>query len=85
MLFVVFQDMKSGGLIHQNVSPSFPGGPTSHNMYGQATGGPPFMNNTMMRANPAVMASPDALALSSVDMYRQKHDVTATVCILTQL
>ncbi|KAK1407762.1 hypothetical protein QVD17_39388 [Tagetes erecta] len=71
-------EMKSGGLVHQSVSPSFPGGPTSHNIYGQATGGPPFMNNAMMRANPSVMASPDAMALSSVDMYRQKHDVTAT-------
>ncbi|KAI7744953.1 hypothetical protein M8C21_027074, partial [Ambrosia artemisiifolia] len=61
-----------------NVPSVVPGGPVSHNMYGQATGGPPFMNNAMMRANPAVMVSPDAMNLSSVDMYRQKHDVTAT-------
>ncbi|KAJ0919274.1 putative RNA helicase [Helianthus annuus] len=61
-----------------NVTPTIPGGPVSHNMYGQATGGPPFMNNAMMRPNPAVMVSPDAMNLSSVDMYRQKHDVTAT-------
>ncbi|KAI3505979.1 hypothetical protein L1887_28332 [Cichorium endivia] len=55
-----------------------PGGPASHNMYGQAMGGPPFMNNAMMRPNPSVMASPDAMNLSSVDVYRQKHDVSAT-------
>ncbi|KAD4385176.1 hypothetical protein E3N88_25344 [Mikania micrantha] len=71
-------EMKSGGLLQQNVSSTLPGGPISHNMYGQATGAPPFMNNAMMRANPAVMASPDAMSLSSVDIYRQKHDVTAT-------
>lgn len=71
--------------MHHNVPPSFPGGPTSHNMYAQAAGGPPFMNNTMMMGNPAVMTSPDAMNLSSVDMYRQKHDVTATVCLLTRL
>ncbi|CAH1432778.1 unnamed protein product [Lactuca virosa] len=41
-------------------------------------GGPPYMNNPMMRPNPSVMASPDAMNLSSVDVYRQKHDVTAT-------
>lgn len=54
-------------------------------MYGQAQamGGPPYMNNPMMRPNPSVMASPDAMSLSSVDVYRQKHDVTATVCLLT--
>lgn len=59
--------------------------PASHNMYGQAQamGGPPYMNNPMMRPNPSVMASPDAMSLSSVDVYRQKHDVTATVCLLT--
>ncbi|KAI3686999.1 hypothetical protein L1987_80689 [Smallanthus sonchifolius] len=71
-------EMKSGGLVHQNVSPTLPGGPISHNMYGQATGGPPFMNNAMIKANPAVMASTDAMTLSSVDIYRKKHDVTAT-------
>lgn len=75
--------MNSVGHLHHNVSPSLPGGPTTHNMYGQATGGPPYMNNPMMRANPAVMASPDSMNLSSVDVYRQKHDVTATVCLLT--
>lgn len=72
-------EMKPGGPLHQNVSLSLHGGPTSHNMYGQATGGPPpYMNNAMMMPNPAVMASPDAMNLSSVDIYRQKHDVTAT-------
>ncbi|KAM0042079.1 putative RNA helicase [Helianthus debilis subsp. tardiflorus] len=55
-----------------------PGGPTSHNMYGQATGGPPYMNNSMMMANPAVMGPSDAMALSSVEVYRKNHDVTAT-------
>ncbi|KAK9080091.1 hypothetical protein SSX86_001766 [Deinandra increscens subsp. villosa] len=71
-------EMQSGGLVHHNVSSTLPGGPISHNMFGQATGGPPLMNNVMMRPNPAVMASPDSMALSSVDIYRQKHDVTAT-------
>ncbi|KAI3821586.1 hypothetical protein L1987_09154 [Smallanthus sonchifolius] len=71
-------EMKSGGVVHQNVPPSFPGGPTLHNMYGQATGGPPFMNNAMMRASPAVMVPSDPMTLSSVDIYRQTHDVTAT-------
>ncbi|XP_076910635.1 DEAD-box ATP-dependent RNA helicase 40-like [Bidens hawaiensis] len=61
----------------QNVTPTIPGGPVSPNIYGQ-TSGPAFMNNAMMRANPVVMASPDAMNLSSVDIYRQKHDVTAT-------
>lgn len=83
MSFVLFQEMKSGGPLPQNVSPNLHGGPTSHNMYGQPTGGPQYMNNPMMRANPAVMASPDAMNLSSVDIYRQKHDVTASVCLLT--
>ncbi|KAK9080088.1 hypothetical protein SSX86_001763 [Deinandra increscens subsp. villosa] len=71
-------EINSAGLVHQNVTSTFPGGPISHNTYAQATGGPPLMNNTMMRANSAVIASPDAMAISSADIYRQKHDVTAT-------
>ncbi|XP_076910636.1 uncharacterized protein LOC143568352 [Bidens hawaiensis] len=72
-------EMKAGGHVHHNVPPSFPGGPTSLNVYGQVTGGPPFMNNTMMMGNPAVMAPPDAMSLSSVDVYRQKHDVPSKI------
>ncbi|XP_071703513.1 ATP-dependent RNA helicase-like protein DB10 [Rutidosis leptorrhynchoides] len=72
------QEMKPGGPLPQNVPPNLHGGPASHNMYGQAAGGPPYTNNPMMRPNPAVMASPDAMNVSSVDLYRQKHDVTAS-------
>uniref|UniRef100_A0A251T8V8 RNA helicase n=1 Tax=Helianthus annuus TaxID=4232 RepID=A0A251T8V8_HELAN len=70
----IHPEMNSGDLVHQNISPTLPGGPTSHNKYVEADGGPTLINN----ANSAVMASPDAMTLSSVDIYRKKYDIIAT-------
>lgn len=55
-----------------------------HDIYGHATGGPPFPNNSFMRPPPGIMGPSDAnvIHLSSADVYRQTHEVTATVCIL---
>ncbi|KAK3007114.1 hypothetical protein RJ639_016183 [Escallonia herrerae] len=76
-------DTRMSGLLH-NVSPAVPAGPNSipgaalHGIYSHPAGGPPFQNNAMMRHPSGIMGSPGAGNLSAVEVYRQKHEVTAT-------
>ncbi|CAL5412948.1 unnamed protein product [Camellia sinensis] len=53
-------------------------GPAVHNIYGHAASGPAFPNNAMTRPPPMIMESTDAIDLSPVEVYCQKHEVTAT-------
>ena len=70
----------------QNVTPGHPGGMNAvggnamHNMYSHTS---PFSNNAMMR--PPFVGSSGVPDLSPVEVYRQQHEVTATVCILIYL
>lgn len=76
-----------GGPPLQNVSPAQPSGlnprPTSHGIYNHAIGGPSFQHNPLTIPPSMVLGSPDAINLSAVEVYRQKHEVTATVRILS--
>lgn len=71
----------------QNPAPALPsgfnstGGPPMQNIYGQAAGGPPFPNPNLMRPPAALTGPPGAIHPSPVEVYLQKHEVTATVCI----
>ena len=79
--------MRRGDVHLQNVVPSHPGGlsgvtgPPMHDLYGHATGGPLFPNDSFTRPPPGIIGPSDANAthLSPADVYRQKHEVTATV------
>ncbi|KAL7210696.1 hypothetical protein ACSBR1_032118 [Camellia fascicularis] len=78
------QEMRVGGATLPNVPPGIAGGlnsvagPALHNIYGHAASGPGFPNNAMMRQPPVIMESADSIDLSPVDVYCQKHEVTAT-------
>lgn len=58
-------------------------GHAMHSVYNHATGGPPFSNDAMMK--PSYFGSPDVSNLSPAEVYRQQHEVTATVCIFAFL
>lgn len=49
-------------------------------MHSHAAGGPPFSSNALMRS--PFVGSTDVTGLSPVEVYRQQHEVSATVCIL---
>ncbi|XP_057472134.1 DEAD-box ATP-dependent RNA helicase 14 isoform X2 [Actinidia eriantha] len=77
------QEMRLSGAPLQNVTPGIPGpnsavGPALHNIYGHATGGPALPNNALSRPPTMIMESADAINLSPAEVYRQKHEVTAT-------
>lgn len=55
-------------------------GQAMHNTYSHATGGAGFLNNAMMRPPSMMIGSSDISTLSPADVYRQQHEVTATVC-----
>lgn len=77
------QDMRFAGAPLQNITPGIAGGPNSapgpalHNIYGHAVGGPPFPSSAVTRP-PMNMEPSDCFNLSPVEVYRQKHEVTAT-------
>ncbi|GFZ11586.1 DEAD box RNA helicase family protein [Actinidia rufa] len=78
------EEMRLSGAPLQNVTPGIPGpnsavGPALHNIYGHATGGPALPNNALSRPPTMIMESADAINLSPAEVYRQKHEVTATV------
>lgn len=79
--------MRMGDPPLQNPVPAHPsgfnsmGGPPMQNIYGQAAGGPPFPNLNLMRPPGALTGPPGSIHPSSVEVYLQKHEVTATVCI----
>ncbi|KAL3505572.1 hypothetical protein ACH5RR_030954 [Cinchona calisaya] len=80
------QETRRGDVHLSNAMPSLPGGlsgvtgPPMHDIYGHATGGSPFPNNSFMRPPPDIIGPSDANAihLSPADIYRQTHEVTAT-------
>ena len=74
-----------------NVPPGHAGGLNAvagqamHNMYGHAGGGTGFSSSILMRPPSIMIGSSDISALSPTEVYRQQHEVTATVCISTHL
>lgn len=85
MCCLCVQESRMGGVTFQNHTTGYAGGfnPTGHSMhsmYNHATAGPPFPNNALMR--PPFVGTPDITNLSPVEVYRQEHEVTATVCLL---
>ena len=81
-----FQELRTGGVPFQNVGPGRGAGfnadvHPNHNMYSHVTAGPPFSNNALMR--PPFIETADISNLSPVEVYRQEHEVTATVCLIT--
>lgn len=54
-------------------------------MYGPPAGVPGFANSVLMRPPIVGMESSGAMSISRAEMYRQKHEVTATVCILVSV
>lgn len=59
-----------------NTGPSLPGG------FGHSPGGPQFPNTAIVRPPVAMMGPSDPIHLSAAEIYRQKHEVTASVCVL---
>lgn len=82
----IFQEMRISGVPFPSAAPSHTnalnsgGGHTMRNMYNQAAGGPQFSNNATVK--PPYIGSTDVTTLSPAEVYRQQHEVTATVCIL---
>ncbi|KAL7104735.1 hypothetical protein ACP275_07G001500 [Erythranthe tilingii] len=79
------QEMRTtGDYPPQNVAPSLPvnmngpGGPPLHGAYGHASVVPPYPNNNFVRPPLAMMGSSDPIHLSAAEIYRQKHEVSAT-------
>ncbi|KAM7463193.1 hypothetical protein LguiA_031314 [Lonicera macranthoides] len=77
--------MRMGSLPHQNASPGLSGGlnpvprPALNGMYSNSSGGPPFPNIAMTRPPSIASGSADAINnLSAVEVYYQKHEITAT-------
>lgn len=57
---------------------NFAAGPT-HNLYSHGSSGPSLSNNALM--GPPHIGASDVTNMSPVEVYRQQHEVTATVCI----
>lgn len=55
--------------------PPLPGG------FGHSPGGHQFPSTAIVRPPVAMMGPSDSIHLSAADIYRQKHEVTASVCI----
>eukprot|EP00257_Ricinus_communis_P018451 XP_015577172.1 DEAD-box ATP-dependent RNA helicase 14 [Ricinus communis] len=75
------QESRMADMPFQNASQGYAGGlnsagQTMHNIYNNASGRPAFPNNAVIR--PPFDAVLDAKNLSSVEVYRQVHEVTAT-------
>lgn len=77
-------EMRMGDPPLQNPVPALPSafnsmsGPPMQNIYGQAAGGPPFSNSNLMRPPGTLIGPPGSIHPSSVEVYLQKHEVTAT-------
>lgn len=85
-----YQEMRMGGLPHQNASPGLSGGlnpvpgPALNGICSNSSGGPPFPNIAMTRPPSIASGYADAINnLSAVEVYYQKHEITATVRIVT--
>ena len=76
--------MRMGNAPFQNVMPSGNGsgipGHAMHNMFTPPVGGhPPLSSNSL--TGPPYIGSSDVTDLTPAEIYCQKHEVTATVCI----
>lgn len=67
--------------LHPQVGAPNPG-PAPQDIYNHALGVPPYPRNPMSGPPSMVMGSPDAKNISAAEVYRQKHEITATVGIL---
>lgn len=78
-----YQDQRVGDFPSQNVAPSLTGrlnvGPPLPGGYGHSSGGPQYPNNAFVRPPVAIMGPSDPIHLSAAEVYRQKHEVSATV------
>lgn len=79
--------MRTGDFPSQNVTPSLPGrlnvGPPVPGGYAHPSGAPQYPNNNAFVRPPLAMMGPsDPSNLSAAEIYRQKHEVSATVCSL---
>lgn len=78
-----YQELRIGDFPSQNVTPSLPGrlsvGPPVPGGYAHSSG-PQYPNNAFVRPPLAMMGPSDPIHLSAAEIYRQKHEVTATVC-----
>lgn len=80
-----FQEMSMSGGPFQNATPGHASalntmaGHSVHNLYSHATGGPPFPNNSLVKS--PYVGSTSVTSLTPVEVYRQQHEVTATVCV----
>ncbi|KAH6831810.1 DEAD box RNA helicase 1 [Perilla frutescens var. hirtella] len=76
------QDLRIGDFPSQNVAPSLPGrlnvGPPLPGGYGHSPGGPQYPNNALVRPPVPMMGPSDPINQSAAEIYRQKHEVTAT-------
>lgn len=85
----IFQDMRVSGVPFSSAAPGHANalnsgpGPSMHNMYNHATGGPQFTSNAISK--PPYIGSTDVATLSPAEVYRQQHEVNATVCIFAYM
>ena len=83
-IVLFFQDTRMSGVSFPTAAPGHPSGTNfaaghSHNMYSHGSGGPPLSNNALI--GPPHIGASDVTNMSPVEVYRQQHEVTATVCI----
>ncbi|XP_042055157.1 DEAD-box ATP-dependent RNA helicase 40-like isoform X2 [Salvia splendens] len=77
------QDPRIGDFPSPNVAPNLPGrlnvrGPPLPGGFGHSPGGHQFPNTAIVRPPVAMMGPSDSIHLSAADIYRQKHEVTAS-------
>lgn len=86
--YLLCQDPRIGDFPSQNVAPSLPGrlntGPPLPGGFGHSPGVPQYPNTAVVRPPVAMTGPSDPINLSAVEIYRQKHEVTATVCIFSE-
>ncbi|GER51750.1 DEAD-box ATP-dependent RNA helicase, partial [Striga asiatica] len=79
------QELRMGDFTSQNAPHSIPGrsngpgGPAlSGVVHGNSSGASPYPNNAVVRPPLSIMGPSDPMHLSAAEIYRQKHEVTAT-------
>ncbi|XP_042050682.1 DEAD-box ATP-dependent RNA helicase 40-like [Salvia splendens] len=77
------QDPRIGDFPSPNVAPNLPGrlnvrGPPLPGGFGHSPSGHQFPNTAIVRPPVAMMGPSDSIHLSAADIYRQKHEVTAS-------
>lgn len=87
--YLLYQDSRIGDFPSQNVAPSLPGRlntgpPLPGGAFGHSPGVPQYPNTASARPPVAMTGPSDPINLSAAEMYRQKHEVTATVCIYNE-